>query len=160
MLSINITKIFARTAGNGVKSLININTKKEFLIDKIKAYRFADNLKILDFSNIDDNGFVKYDDTLIKNHTTPDLHKKGITILELIATRDTSFDMHEHHNQTQFIYVTSGKIAELHNNMFFTQDMVYLVPKKQKHMVMYYQGASAMIIYMPNLELINDVEKN
>lgn len=158
MFNIRIPQIFPALKGKKCfSSLIELNTKKEQIIDKIRAYRIAENLDPLDLSNnIDKDGFVEYQGAFIKNYTTAALHKKGVTILELKTDKDVVFESHDHDHQTQFIYVTKGKISDLKSGFTFNKSQHYSVPKRQEHLIKYFADTNAMIVYMPNLKPIQD----
>jgi hypothetical protein len=156
MINIRLLRLFrGKKSENIINSLDELNFGKQQLKDSIRAYRLADNLKDLDFTKaIDDEGFVKYEGVLVKNHSTINLHAIGITILELKANEDMIFDCHLHINQSQFINIIKGKIIDLKNNMVFSKNETYFVPKRQEHLMKYFKGTNAIIIYMPNLMIV------
>jgi hypothetical protein len=157
MIELKLPRLFgARRSEKIITSLDELNYGKQQLKDSIRAYRLADNMKELDFDKAtDDEGFVKYEGILVKNHSTINLHERGITILEIKANEDALFDLHLHDNESQFIRVIKGKIADLKHNMIFSTNETYFVPKRQEHMIKYFKGTNAIIIYMPNLMIAN-----
>jgi len=138
-----------------IKNLNERNDASKKFQTSLMAYRLANNLKKLDFSDKPDSfGFVKYLGLKVKNHTTIDLHDKGMTILEVKSgDEDIVFNSHLHDDQDQHIRVISGKIADLENNMLFSANESYYIPKRHKHLIKYFKNTNAMVIYMPNLKL-------
>jgi hypothetical protein len=157
MINIRLLRLFrGKKSEKIINSLDELNYEKQQLKDSIRAYRIANNLKELDFTRTtDDDGFVKYEGILVKNHSTINLHERGITILEIKANDDAVFDLHLHDNESQFIRVIKGKIADLKHNMIFSTNETYFVPKRQEHMIKYFKGTNAIIVYMPNLMIAN-----
>jgi len=129
--------------------------EKATVIEQMKQLVIAKNQKILDFTEVGSDGYTEYIEGLfIKNVTSPFQHLLGVTILHSKVEKEVEFQLHEHENQSQTIYVISGKIVELENNITFTEGQSYFISKNKKHSIRYYKDSEIIAVYLPNLNTI------
>ena len=128
---------------------------KQRVIEEMKQLVIAKNHKILDFTDVDMDGFVEYIEGMsVKNITSPLQHILGVTLLQIKVTKEVEFSLHEHEGQSQTIYVMVGKLLDLENNILFKTNESYFVGKAHTHRIRYYEGAEALIVYLPSLNTV------
>lgn len=132
----------------------DIKRRREEVVRELTQLSLGRDLKILDFTDADINGFTEYIDGLnIKNVTTPLLHTLGVTLLYMEVSKEVEFDLHAHEKQSQVVYVINGRILS-ENKIEFSTGESYFVSKKNRHAIKYYPGTKALIVYLPNLNTI------
>lgn len=132
----------------------DIIRRREEVIKDLTQLSLGKDLKILDFTEPDENGFTEYIEGLsIKNVTTPLLHVIGVTLLYVEVFKEIEFDSHAHEKQAQVVHVIEGKILS-ENKIEFLNGESYFVSRKNRHAIKYYPGTKALIVYLPNLNTI------
>jgi len=126
--------------------------EKKDLVQEMKNYQLSENLPILQISNVEYNEYL--DGVMIKDITTIEQTKIGVTILHALVNKDAEFSLHLHKNQSQTISVILGKIVDLENNLTFHPGESFFVRKNKTHTLKYIAGSELVIIYMPALKEI------
>ena len=128
---------------------------KNKVIEDMKQLVVAKNHKILDFTDVDMDGFTEYLEGMkIRNITSALQHILGVTLLQVQVSKEIDFEWHEHEGQSQTIYVMQGKLLDLENNILFKANESYFVSKAHSHKIKYYAGAEALIVYLPSLNIV------
>jgi hypothetical protein len=75
----------------------DIIRRRAEIIQDLTQLSLGKDLKILDFTEVDANGYTEYIEGLnIKNVTTPLLHIIGVTLLYVEVFKEIEFDSHAH----------------------------------------------------------------
>lgn len=154
-----IAKIIRKDIIHKIKQKIQLTNE---MIARQRNYKLADNLPHLEF--IDFAGQDKYieytKNLLVKDLTSDCLTIEGLTILQLKALEDCTSISHIHANQSQTIYVKKGKIIDLVSKITFVKGQSFFTPSNNIHTIKYLKGAIVTIVYLPNLEIIEEKNKN
>jgi hypothetical protein len=132
----------------------NIEAEKRQIIERTKKLIMADNLKLLDFSNKDERGFVEYYSGVFVRDITGELGKKeGLTSLHIMVKHDITIDPHEHITQSQTIMIKAGKLKDLDNDNkdFYFKGESFFIKANRKHMLKYFAGSEYLVTFMPQL---------
>ena len=128
----------------------NLQQKKDF-VNEIKTYLITSTETI----SLEKGRYNEYlDGILIKDITSSEQFSFGITILHVLANKETDFSIHMHENQSQTVKVQKGKILDLENNITFHPGESFFVSKCHPHRLRYYENTELIIVYMPALNSI------
>jgi hypothetical protein len=135
--------------------LWKIEDKKREIIERSKKLIVADNLKLLDFSNKDERGFVEYyPGVFVRDITSIIGAELGKTDLHVMVKTDVKIDPHEHITQSQTIMVIAGKIKDMldDNRDEYRKGESFFIRPSRKHLLKYFAGSQYLITFMPQLE--------
>lgn len=134
--------------------LWKIEDEKRKIATRVKKLIVADNLKLLDFSNKDERGFVEYYPGVFVRDITSELGcELGITSLHFMAKHDIVIDAHEHIESSQTIMVRAGKIKDLENDNidYYYKNDTFFIRKKITHRLKFFAGSEYLITFKPKL---------
>ena len=131
-----------------------IENEKRQIIERTKKLIMSDNLKLLDFSNKDERGFVEYyPGVFVRDITSRVGKEEGLTSLHIMVKNDIVIDPHEHITQSQTIMIKAGKLKDLDNDNkdFYFKGESFFIRSNRKHMIKYFAGSQYLITFMPQL---------
>lgn len=129
-----------------------IKTEKYNIAARLDKFILADNLKPLDFSESDRQGFIEYQDGLfVKNITSRVQELLGVTLLQIFTTKDVTIETHQHTLQYQSISVLKGKAFDDESNKLYGINTSIPISKQTNHSIKYFSGSEYIIYYAPNL---------
>jgi hypothetical protein len=136
------------------RQIWKIEDEKRKIATRVKQLIVADNLKLLDFSNKDERGFVEYYPGVFVRDITSEIGcELGITSLHIMVKHDIVIDAHEHITSSQTIMVKAGKIKDLENDNidFYFKDDTFFIRKNINHRLKYFTGSEYLITFKPKL---------
>jgi quercetin dioxygenase-like cupin family protein len=128
-----------------------IEKEKRNICIRLKSLIVADNLRLLDFSNKDERGFVEYYPGVFVRDITPELCKKEVTILHIMVKHDIKIDPHEHVVSSQSIMVKSGKVENIDTDVVYRKGNSFFIEAGRRHILKYFAGSEYFITFMPSL---------
>jgi hypothetical protein len=133
--------------------LWKIEEEKKKIANRIKRLVVGDGLKLLDFSNKDERGFIEYERGLFIRDITSELAARlGLTSLHIMVKYDIEICSHEHVLQSQTIMVKEGKIHDLDTTSTYYKYDSFFINKKHRHRLKYFGGSEYLITFMPQLD--------
>jgi mannose-6-phosphate isomerase-like protein (cupin superfamily) len=139
--------------------LRGMEEQKRAIATRTRRLVVSSSLKLLDFSNKDEKGFVEYEPGIFIRDITSVLGKElGLTSLHVMVKTDCIIDPHEHITQSQTFMVRTGKIQNLNddNNPFYHPNDTFFVRKNQIHHLKYFAGSEYLITFKPQLNETDD----
>lgn len=137
---------------NIMERLSGIEVEKYNMAARLDKFILSDNLKPLDFSEADRQGFIEYEEGLfVKNITSRIQELLGITILQLFTTKDVAIETHQHTLQYQSISILKGKAFDDESNTLYGVNTSIPITKQVNHSIKYFAGSEYVIYYAPNL---------
>lgn len=134
------------------KKLEVIEEKKLEIIKRVRKLLVADNMEPLDFKKKDKKGFIEYyPGVYIRDISSELMHILGATSLHVMCKYDTEVPAHEHDNQSQTIFVKSGKIYDAETTKLYTKGESFIVTRQHNHKIKYFSGSEYLITFHPNL---------
>jgi len=132
--------------------LNEIEKEKLKIVNRVKKLLVADNLEPLDFKKKDKNGFIEYyHGVFIRDISSELMHVLGATSLHIMVKYDTEIPAHEHNNQSQTIFVKSGKIYDLETTKLYKKQECFFISKNHNHKLKYFSGSEYLVTFHPNL---------
>ena len=97
----------------------------------------------------------KYSDLIdgikVLDITSPEQQLIGMTLLQVLSTKEVDFNEHTHEGQNQLIYVKHGKILDKTSNILFEAGQGFYTGKGKIHSVRYFPDTDVLIVYLPKL---------
>jgi hypothetical protein len=133
---------------NGIRE--NIRDRQD-LIHEIRMYRLMEDETI----KVATDAYNEYLEGIkIRDITSHEQAALGMTVLHVLAEKETDFALHQHERQSQTVSVVTGKILDLENRILFSQGESFFVSRKFAHRLRYYDDTQLLIVYMPALEQV------
>ena len=132
--------------------LEEIEVEKYNMAARMDKFIVAKNMKTLDFTNKDRQGYVEYEDGLyVKNITSRVQELLGVTMLRMFTTKDTEMQTHQHKLQAQMITVNKGKVFDDETDKLYTTGDSIFITKQINHTIKYFADSEYVVYFAPNL---------